>query len=113
MTNEKCFLLNEYLTCDFRYKTLKRMENGRIMSSYFLDMLAAGAKNNGTIVLHGNCWGFDTPADEIAMMIDANAKDVPYIAMTLRTCQKLELISVTDNEIHFGLDERYFIGEEK
>lgn len=111
MTNKKFFLLDENFVRDVRYKTLKGMENGRIMSSYYLDMLAVGAENCGRITLHGKNWGFATPADEVAMMIDAYATEVPFIAMTMQKCQQLGLIKITDNEIQFDFDERYFIGE--
>ena len=113
---EKFFYMqfSERFEREGQIKALKLGEGttGRIMHSYYMDMLAAGLAAGGTITLHGEKYGYDTPAHEIASLIDATRpEDIPLIAMTMKRCQDLDLIRFSDGtgplQITFDLVHKY------
>lgn len=120
MTNEeqkeKIFYLqfSEKFEREEQIKALKLGEGmtGRIMHSYYLDMLAAGLKNGGVLTMHGKQYGYETPAHEMASLIDSTRpEDIAMIAVTMKKCQDLGLIRITDDagplQINFALVYQY------
>ena len=120
MTNEeqkeKLYYLqfSEKFEREEQIKALKLGEGmtGRIMHSFYLDMLAAGLKNGGMLTLHGKQYGYETPAHEMASLIDSTRpEDIAMIAVTMKKCQDLGLIKFTDDagplQIEFDLVYKY------
>ena len=109
MTNEEQAQKIRYLRFSEKFereeaiKALKKIKEpsvytGRIYHSYYMDMLAVALKYGGAIPLKGSQYGYDSPAAEVASMIDAQDTEIPQIGFALMAMSQMELITIQQED---------------
>ena len=109
MTNEEQAQKIRYLRFSEKFereeaiKALKKVKEpsvytGRIYYSYYMDLLAVALKYGGAIPLKGSQYGYDSPAAEVASMIDAQDTEIPQIGFALMAMSQMGLITVQQDD---------------
>ena len=109
MTNEEQAKKIRYLRFSEKFereeaiKALKKIREpsvytGRIYHSYYMDLLAVALKFGGAIPLKGSQYGYDSPAAEVASMIDAQDTEIPQIGFALMAMSQMNLITIQQDD---------------
>ena len=77
-------------------KRFRKIENGPIYFSYYMELLASSLADGGKIHLFGEQLKFTSPAHELADRICVPDCEIPLMAAALKACQDLNLITFLD-----------------